>query len=72
MPVPDLSAGDMLVEVQAATLCGTDVHFWHGTVGGSPDPPYIPGHGPRARSSSWPGTVTMSPARPVVEGDRII
>jgi threonine dehydrogenase-like Zn-dependent dehydrogenase len=42
--VPHLEPGGMLVEVEAATLCGTDVHFWHADVPGSPSEPYIPGH----------------------------
>ena len=28
--VPELDGGAMLAQVEAATLCGTDVHRWHG------------------------------------------
>ena len=30
IPIPELEPGGVLVRVDAATLCGTDVHFWHG------------------------------------------
>ncbi|MCU1376321.1 MAG: hypothetical protein JWO68_3607, partial [Actinomycetia bacterium] len=30
VPVPELEPGAMLARVDAATLCGTDVHRWHG------------------------------------------
>ncbi|MXW30526.1 MAG: alcohol dehydrogenase catalytic domain-containing protein, partial [Chloroflexi bacterium] len=41
--MPDLEPTGMLVEVEAATLCGTDVHIWHNAA--NPKMlPYIPGH----------------------------
>lgn len=39
--IPELEPNAMLTEVQAATLCGTDIHLWH-SAGASM--PYIPGH----------------------------
>lgn len=41
MSVPELETQGMLVEVQAATLCGTDIHLWHSA---GPSMPYVPGH----------------------------
>jgi threonine dehydrogenase-like Zn-dependent dehydrogenase len=41
--VPDLEPTAMLAEVEAATLCGTDVHFWEGMIR-QEGMPYIPGH----------------------------
>jgi propanol-preferring alcohol dehydrogenase len=29
-PIPELQANDVLVEVKACGLCGTDLQFWHG------------------------------------------
>lgn len=40
---PDLEPTAMLAEVEAATLCGTDVHFWEGQIR-QEGMPYIPGH----------------------------
>ena len=41
--VPELEPSAMLAEVEAATLCGTDVHFWEGMMRAQALP-YIPGH----------------------------
>jgi D-arabinose 1-dehydrogenase-like Zn-dependent alcohol dehydrogenase len=42
-PVPDLKEGEALVRIEAAGVCGSDVHMWEGR-----DPrlrlPMIPGH----------------------------
>jgi threonine dehydrogenase-like Zn-dependent dehydrogenase len=40
---PDLEPTGMLAAVEAATLCGTDVHFWDGMLR-QEGMPYIPGH----------------------------
>jgi L-iditol 2-dehydrogenase len=42
--IPVLEQGGMLVRVDAATLCGTDVHFWRGAEISASRLPYIPGH----------------------------
>lgn len=47
VPVPNpLEPGSLLVKVEASTLCGSDVHLWDGTLGGSHpiQLPVIPGH----------------------------
>lgn len=41
LEIPKLEPNAMLAEVQAATLCGTDIHLWHRAVESMP---YIPGH----------------------------
>src|SRR4051812_11010436 len=41
--LPELESTAMLAEVEAATLCGTDVHFWEG-MQRQEGMPYIPGH----------------------------
>ncbi len=42
-PIPDLKEGEALVKIEAAGVCGSDVHMWEGR-----DPrirlPMIPGH----------------------------
>ena len=30
VPIPDLDPGSLLIKITASTLCGTDVHRWHG------------------------------------------
>jgi threonine dehydrogenase-like Zn-dependent dehydrogenase len=42
--IPPLEPGAMVVRVDAATLCGTDVHYWQGTELAADRLPYIPGH----------------------------
>jgi D-arabinose 1-dehydrogenase-like Zn-dependent alcohol dehydrogenase len=47
IPVPQtLEPGALLVRVEAATVCGSDLHLWDGSLGGSQalDLPVIPGH----------------------------
>ena len=44
VPVPELERGAALMRVDAATLCGTDVHFWHAAESVNATLPYIPGH----------------------------
>ena len=43
--LPDPEIGSVLGKVDAATLCGTDVHIWSGHSFVGPEKiPYIPGH----------------------------
>jgi L-iditol 2-dehydrogenase len=47
LPVPgDLEPGALLVKIEAATVCGSDLHLWDGSLAGSQalDLPVIPGH----------------------------
>jgi len=48
LPVPQLEPGALLVRVEAATVCGSDVHVWDGSLGAggirSVVPPVVPGH----------------------------
>ena len=46
LPIPDLEPGAVLVRVEASTICGTDVHRWHGPLGGSDSLPIVTGHEP--------------------------
>ncbi|MQA78601.1 MAG: zinc-binding dehydrogenase [Streptosporangiales bacterium] len=46
IPIPDIEPGALLVRIEAASICGTDVHLWDGSLGASQpiDLPVIPGH----------------------------
>src|SRR5678815_3058088 len=44
--IPNLDPGSLLIKITASTLCGTDVHRWHGPLGGSDTLPIITGHEP--------------------------
>ncbi|WP_189316586.1 zinc-binding dehydrogenase [Streptomyces brasiliensis] len=47
LPVPsELEPGALLVKIEAATVCGSDLHLWDGSLAGSQalDLPVIPGH----------------------------
>ena len=47
MQVPKLDPGSLLVKITASTLCGTDVHRWHGPLELATDSlPIITGHEP--------------------------
>lgn len=43
-PIPEVEAGGILVKVDMAGICGTDVHQWRGEIGIRPPLPIIPGH----------------------------
>ncbi|MEX1020021.1 MAG: zinc-binding dehydrogenase [Litorilinea sp.] len=42
VPMPDVRAGHVLIEVKAAGVCGTDIHIYHGEY--TSHPPVIMGH----------------------------
>jgi len=46
MPVPAIGPGDVLVAVETASVCGTDLHIYHWDEWAQAriKPPYIPGH----------------------------
>lgn len=47
LPVPEeIEPGALLVKIEAATVCGSDLHLWDGSLGGSQKMalPVIPGH----------------------------
>ncbi|HLQ33010.1 MAG TPA: zinc-binding dehydrogenase [Chloroflexota bacterium] len=72
VPFPDIEPGGVLVKVEAATLCGTDVHVWEG-VSALPDgTPYIPGHETCGTIVEIGGRRTDLLDQPLKVGDRII
>jgi threonine dehydrogenase-like Zn-dependent dehydrogenase len=70
VPIPELEPRAMLAKVEAATLCGTDVHRWH-------DPPaaitpFIPGHETCGIVEEMNGERTDLMGEPLKKGDRVI
>ncbi|MFB8370970.1 zinc-binding dehydrogenase [Pseudarthrobacter sp. NPDC055928] len=75
IPVPqELEAGALLVKVEAATICGSDLHLWDGSLGGSQgvDLPVIPGHEMVGSIVAFgPGAERDTFGTPLELGDRI-
>jgi D-arabinose 1-dehydrogenase-like Zn-dependent alcohol dehydrogenase len=72
VPIPDLEPGALLVRIEASTLCGTDVHRWHGPLGGGDRLPIITGHEPCGVIETISGERTDIVGNPVKPGDRIV
>ncbi|HTE83705.1 MAG TPA: zinc-binding dehydrogenase [Dehalococcoidia bacterium] len=70
--IPDLENGGMLARVEAATLCGTDVHRWHGSLGIAGSLPFIPGHETCGTVTEIKGSRTDLLGRPLERGDRVL
>ncbi|WP_017198304.1 zinc-binding dehydrogenase [Arthrobacter sp. M2012083] len=75
VPIPrDLEHGALLVRIEAATICGSDLHLWDGSLAGSQgvDLPVIPGHEMVGRIVAFgPGADTDTFGAPLELGDRI-
>jgi L-iditol 2-dehydrogenase len=67
VPVPDVGEGDVLLEVGAVSVCGSDVHQAHGTHSWKVDVPVVLGH-------EFAGTVARvgGGVRGFREGDRVV
>lgn len=72
VPFPVLEPGALLLRVDAATLCGTDVHFWHGHIIDAERVPYIPGHETCGTIQEMRGERTDIVGQPLQVGDRVI
>lgn len=72
VPIPELEPGALLVRIEASTLCGTDVHRWHGPLGDRDSLPIITGHEPCGIVEAINGARTDLLGRPVEPGDRIV
>ena len=70
--IPDVEEGGVLGRVDAATLCGTDVHAWQGDLAAGLTWPYIPGHETCAVVEDVRGDRRDLLGEPVVRGDRIV
>jgi len=72
VPIPKLDPGSLLVKIAASTLCGTDVHRWHGPLGDGDSLPIITGHEPCGYVEEINGERTDILGNPVKRGDRIV
>ncbi len=72
VPIPELDPGAMLVKIEASTLCGTDVHRWHGPLPDGESLPIITGHEPCGYVEQINGERTDILGKPVKPGDRIV
>ena len=73
VPIPEpLEPGALLVKITASTLCGTDVHRWHGPLSAGDTLPIITGHEPCGTVEAISGDRTDILGNPVKRGDRIV
>ncbi|MFI7171278.1 zinc-binding dehydrogenase [Rhodococcoides fascians] len=77
VPIPALEPGGALVRIEAATVCGSDVHVWDGSLsaGGIRPivPPVIPGHEMTGTVVALgEGTVPLVGGGNAAVGDRIV
>ncbi|MFD4351231.1 zinc-binding dehydrogenase [Nocardia sp. NPDC058518] len=77
LPIPDLEPGALLVRIEAATVCGSDVHVWDGSLhaGGVRPivPPVVPGHEMTGVVVSMAGDdIGYTGGGRVAMGDRIV
>ncbi len=72
VPIPELDPGSLLIKIAASTLCGTDVHRWHGPLGGGDTLPIITGHEPCGYVEEIAGERTDILGNPVKRGDRVV
>ena len=73
LPMPALGPGDMLVKVDLASVCGTDVHLARDELTMHPPTPIIMGHETVGKIISLPDSIKTDVAgAPVKLGDRIM
>ncbi len=72
VPIPDLPPGGMLVKIEAATLCGTDIHRWHGVAIGRESLPLLVGHEGCGIVAEINGERRDLLGQPLKPGDRVL
>lgn len=72
IPVPELEPGAILVKIETATLCGTDIHRWHGPLQPPDSLPFITGHEACGTIEAINGDRTDLVDQPLKAGDRIV
>lgn len=70
--IPEMKTGDILVKVQLAGICGTDVHQQIGDLSIKPPTPMIQGHETLGKIVKMDGVTTDVTGTPVKAGDRIL
>ena len=77
LPVPELEHGALLVKIETATVCGTDLHIWDGAFSaggiGQVNLPIVPGHEMVGRVVAFgPGEHADVTGSQLMIGDRIV
>lgn len=72
VPIPELQPGALLVKIVASTICGTDVHRWHGPLSAKDKLPFITGHEPCGIIEQINGKRTDIKGDPIKPGDRVV
>ena len=73
LDVPELEPGAALVQVEASTMCGTDVHIAHGQLSFVSQLPVVMGHEIVGRVVALGQERTRDAVdRPLAEGDRVV
>jgi D-arabinose 1-dehydrogenase-like Zn-dependent alcohol dehydrogenase len=76
LPVPEIEPGAVLVRIDAATVCGSDLHIWTGALSaGGFRPinlPVVPGHEMAGVVVATGGDVAYTGGGRVAVGDRIV
>lgn len=75
LPMPELEPGALLVRMDTASVCGSDVHFWRGSFAASfpLELPAVPGHEGVGRVVAFGvGEHVDSIGEPLQVGDRVI
>lgn len=68
IPVPELqNATDAIIRVTTAAICGSDLHYYHGTYGHGTTPPWYMGHEAVGFVASVGSAVNF-----ISEGDRVV
>jgi L-iditol 2-dehydrogenase len=70
-PLPELPRGGALLRTERSEVCGTDVHLWHGRLGGVPYP-IIPGHVSAGLLWEARGPLRDLNGTTLREGDRVV
>ena len=72
-PIPEVEPRGILVKVEMAGICGSDIHQWHGRTTMKPPLPNIPGHETIGRIVKLgKGRTHDAAGEPLKIGDRII
>ena len=70
--IPKLEDGAILVKVEMAGICGSDLHIWHGKMGIKAPVPYVMGHETIGKIVALgKGRICDAAEQPLSEGDLI-
>jgi threonine dehydrogenase-like Zn-dependent dehydrogenase len=73
--VPEPEPGGMILRIEQAAICGSDLHVWRGDTSSEPEPAAALGFGHEGFGRVYklgPGTATDDAGRPLRVGDRVI